>query len=89
MTPEQLACAFWEMASDEQAQFFATLEVIAGHKLCIQMACVVSEIAETNNTDAMNGFRTMLAHSQAYHEDALDIRVSKAKREIARMGVAA
>ena len=87
--PAELAEMFWEMNSEQQADFFAKLDEIAGIQLCFQMASVVREIQERGDRGdhaAMNGFRTMLAHSQAYHEEAMDYRVWDAQRAIARMG---
>lgn len=85
--PAELAEMFWEMDAEQQAEFFAKLDEIAGYKLCMQMAAVVREIQERGDRGdhaAMNGFRTMLAHAQAYHEEAMDFRVWGAKRAIAR-----
>jgi|GEM_PF-3286991 len=90
--PAQLAEMFWEMDAEQQADFFAKLDEIAGYKLCMQMAAVVREIQERGDRGdhaAMNGFRTMLAHAQAYHEEAMDFRVWGAQRAIARQVEAA
>ena len=88
LSAEQVAAAFWELCSDEQADFFAALERMAGIRLCFQMASVVDEIrrrTERGDRDAQNGFRTMLAHAQAYAESATDYRVWEAQRELALM----
>ncbi|GHH53017.1 hypothetical protein [[Pseudomonas] boreopolis] len=88
INPDQLAEMFWEMDAEQQADFFAKLDEIAGYKLCIQMAAVVRAISERGDAGdhaAMNGFRTMLAHANDYHESAMDIRVWRAQREISRM----
>ncbi|MCH1907970.1 hypothetical protein MKP15_04180 [Stenotrophomonas sp. Y6] len=90
--PAELAEVFWEMDASQQADFFAKLDEIAGYKLCVQMAGVVREIQERGDRGdhaAMNGFRTMLAHAQAYHEEAMDFRVWGAQRAIARQVEAA
>lgn len=90
--PAELAEMFWEMDSEQQADFFAKLDQIAGYKLCLQMAGVVREIQERGDRGdhaAMNGFRTMLAHAQAYHESAMDYRVWGAQRAIEKMVEAA
>ena len=90
--PAELAVMFWEMDAEQQADFFAKLDEIAGYKLCMQMAAVVREIQERGDRGdhaAMNGFRTMLAHAQEYHEEAMDFRVWGAQRAIARMAGAA
>lgn len=87
--PNEMAQMFWEMDAEQQADFFAKLDSIAGYKLCMQMAAVVREIQERGDRGdhaAMNGFRTMLAHAQEYHESALDYRIWGAQRYIARMG---
>lgn len=87
--PDEMAQMFWEMDAEQQADFFAKLDSIAGYKLCMQMAAVVREIQERGDRGdhaAMNGFRTMLAHAQEYHESALDYRIWGAQRSIARMG---
>lgn len=86
--PHEMAEMFWEMDAEQQADFFAKLDSIAGYKLCMQMAAVVREIQERGDRGdhaAMNGFRTMLAHAQEYHDAALDYRVWGAKRAIDRM----
>lgn len=90
--PAELAEMFWEMDSEQKADFFAKLDQIAGYKLCFQMAAVVREIQERGDRgdhSAMNGFRTMLAHAQAYHESAMDYRVWGAQRAIEKMVEAA
>lgn len=87
-TPADLAAQFWAMDSDEQADFFAALERIAGIKLCFQMAYVVDEIAKRSaagERDAMNGFQTMLAHAAGFSESATDLRVWDAKRAISNI----
>lgn len=92
LSAEQVAAAFWELGSDEQADFFAELERMAGIRLCFQMAAVVDEIrkrSERGDRDAQNGFQTMLAHAQGYAEAATDYRTWEAQREIARMTEAA
>ncbi len=84
--PTELAAMFWEMDAEQQADFFAALERMAGIRLCFEMAAVVREIQERGDRgdhDAMNGFRTMLSHADAYHESALDYRVWGAQRAIA------
>ena len=88
MTPELLATLFWNMASDQQADFFASLERIAGVKLCFQMAYVVDAIverADRGDRDAQNGFQTMLAHAQDYVTRATEIRHWRATRAIQQM----
>lgn len=90
--PAELGEMFWEMDAEQQADFFAKLDKIAGYKLCLQMAAVVREIQERGDRGdhaAMNGFRTMLAHAQAYHEEAMDYRVWGAQRAIATVVEAA
>jgi hypothetical protein len=82
VTPEFLATLFWNMDSKQQVRFFAELERIAGVKLCMQMAYVVDEIAETCNRDAQNGFQTMLAHAQHYVTSAIDHRHAVARRAV-------
>lgn len=87
-TAEQVAAMFWEMNSEQQADFFAALDRTAGVNLCFQMAAVVDEIrrrTERGDHDAQNGFQTMLAHAQGYAESATDYRAWEAQREIARM----
>lgn len=86
LLPHQLAALFWEMDAAEQADFFAALDGMAGVKLCFQMAAVVWEIkdrAERGDHAAQHGFQTMLAHAQAYVEEATDYRVWAAERHIA------
>lgn len=91
-TPELVAELFWCMDADEQADFFAALNRIAGHKLCIQMGAAVNEMhkrSDRGDYDAQHGFQTMLAHAQAYVEDGIENRVWRAKWEIERMATAA
>ena len=88
LSPEMLAEAFWNMDADQQVQFFASLDRAAGHKLCFQMAWVIRAIAEDGNTEAMNAFRTMFYHAQDYHDSAIELRASNAKRAIAAIAKA-
>lgn len=88
VTPMLLADLFWNMDCEEQADFFAALERIAGHKLCIQMSWVLGEIekrSQRGDHDAQNGFQTMLSHAQSYVEGAIDSRAWRAKWDIDRM----
>lgn len=88
LTPRQVAEAFWALDCEQQASFFAELDRIAGLKLCFQMAWVVRSIVERNDRgehDAMNGFRTMLAHAQDFAESAASIRAGEALADISRM----
>lgn len=88
VTPQIVAALFWEMDTEQQADFFAELERIAGIKLCLQMAGVVRTIQErvdAGDHTAQQGFQTMLAHAQAYGESATDYRTWNAKHEIDRM----
>lgn len=90
LTPQQLAESFWSMNSAQQADFFEALDRMAGIDLCFQMAFVVAEIrlrSDRGDYRAMNGFRTMLAHAEAYAEAALEMRCNDALRE--RIGGAA
>jgi len=92
ISPVQLAEMFWELDAEQQADFFAKLDEVAGLDLCFQMAAVVREIQQRSDRGdhaAMNGFRTMLAHAQEYSESAMDYRASDEKRAIARMAGAA
>lgn len=85
-TAEQLAAMFWEMDAEQQADFFAALDGMAGVKLCIQMAAVVRQIkdrAERGDHAAQNGFQTMLNHATEYVESATDYRTWAAQRHIA------
>lgn len=87
LSPKQVAEAFWAMDQEEQADFFAALERLAGWRLCFQMAGVVHEISERadrGDFDAMNGFQTMLSHAQGYAEASTDWRVANVKASIAR-----
>lgn len=86
-TPELLAHLFWEMDTDEQVRFFAALDDVAGHVLCMQMAHLVNAITEsTDKRDcrAMNAFRTMFCHAEEYAKTATDWRAFLAKNEINR-----
>lgn len=88
MTPELLAAAFWGMGNDEQAAFFAELWRIAGYRLCLQTAWInnaISERADRGDYAAMNAFRTMADHAEAYPEAAASWRAANAKAAIARV----
>lgn len=88
LSPQDVAAAFWNMDSEQQADFFAKLEELAGVDLCFQMAWVVDKIrrrSDRGDHAAMQGFQTMLAHAQGYAESATESRAYEAKREIARM----
>ncbi|TGY35224.1 hypothetical protein [Stenotrophomonas maltophilia] len=92
VTPKLMAELFWEMNSEEQADFFAALDSIAGYRLCIQMGGVVREISERatrGDHQAQNGFQTMLAHAQEYSQSATDIRAFDATRANAKAAEAA
>jgi hypothetical protein len=89
LTPEELATAFWNMGSDEQADFYAALRRIAGHKLCMQTAWIVRELrdrADRGDTDAREGFLTLHGHAENYVKDGIEDRADTANRELARMG---
>lgn len=91
VTPELVATLFWSMDSDQQAEFFSSLEKMAGVKLCMQMAYVVDSIverADKGDRTAQNGFQTMLSHAQHYVESAIDTRHWKARRAIELIGIA-
>lgn len=88
LTPEQVAAAYWEMGSDEQADFFAELYRIAEHRLCLQTAFLFSEIverADRGDRDAEAGFRTMFNHAEDYPEAAAEWRAFRAKRDLAHL----
>lgn len=77
VTPELMARLFWGMSSDEQVQFFAALDDVAGHMLCMQMAHLVNAITDSSDKRdhrAMNAFRTMFWHAEQYAETATDWR---------------
>ena len=88
VTPELIAGLFWSMASDEMASFFGELDRIAGGRLCLQMAYAVGEIADRSQRgdySAQNGFQTMLAHAQEYHDGAASHRAMNARIGLDRM----
>lgn len=89
LTPEQVAAAYWELDAEQQASFFAELFRLAGAvALCSQTAGVVFELVDRCNRGDVagyNGFQTMLAHANDWHDSAADIRTWDAQREIARM----
>ena len=85
LSPHQVAEAFWNLDSDGHVEFFAALDRMAGIDLCMQMAWVVNAIAESGNSEAQNGFQTMLAHASHYKDAANDWRAFKARLEIDRM----
>lgn len=91
-TAAQVAEDFWSLGSDEQADFFAELDEIAGYRLCFQMAHVMVEIAARagrGSHAAQNGLQTMLSHANGYHEAAAESRCWDAKRALNDMAVAA
>lgn len=85
LTPEQVAEAWWNMATDEQIQFYAHLRRIAGHNLCMQAQSIINTIAETDNHDAREGFCTMHDYAAGYVENAADWRAFNAQSDIRRM----
>lgn len=85
LSPHQVAEAFWNLDADQQVEFFADLDRMAGINLCFQMSHVVNAIAESGSSEAQNGFQTMFAHASGYREAANDWRAFKAKLEIDRM----
>ena len=92
LPPHKVAELFWQMDAEQQTDFFAALERMAGISLCFQMAHVVREIAkraDRGDYSAQNGFQTMLNHAKDYCESATDIRSWSAEREIRRMADAA
>lgn len=92
LMPHEVAALFWEMNCEQQADFFAALERMAGVLLCAQMAAVVREVqerADRGDRDAQNGFQTMLNHAKDYCEGATDYRTWNAERDIRRMADAA
>lgn len=89
LTPAELAAAWWNMGSAEQADFYAELSRIAGHKLCMQTAWIVRELrdrADRSDTDAREGFLTLHGHAENYVVHGIEDRVDSANRELARMG---
>ena len=87
LSPQQIAQAFWNLGSDEMADFFAELGAIPQHKLCLQMAYTVDEMAHRaadGDWEAQNAFQTMLAHSQSYFEEVIEFRGYEAKQGLAR-----
>lgn len=85
LSPHQVAEAFWNLDADQQVEFFAALDRMAGIHLCFQMAGVVNAIAESGNSAAQNGFQTMFDHASNYRDAANDWRAFKARLEIDRM----
>jgi len=84
VTSELVARLFWEMSSDEQIEFFAALERMAGVDLCFQMAYVCAEMYDKPNQDAQNGFQTMLSHAKDFAEYGVEHRHWLAKRAMQR-----
>lgn len=87
-TAAQVAEDFWSLVSDEQADFFARLDEIAGYRLCFQMSHVMVEIAARagrGDHAAQNGLQTMLSHANGYLEAAIESRTYEAKRAIERI----
>ena len=52
LTPEQIAELWWNLGSDEQAQFYAHLHRISKGALCLQTAYMVRDMIENDNRDA-------------------------------------
>lgn len=84
LTPEQLAEAWWNLGSDEQAAFYAHLYRIAGYLLCMQAAHITQSIVESGDLDARDGWQTLHGHASEYIKTAIDIRAGNARREIRR-----
>lgn len=92
LTPEQVASAYWNMDASGQADFFAELERIAEHRLCLQTAYLFTELVERSDRGdyaASTGFRTMFNHAQDYPESAAEWRASRAKHHIQKMAAKA
>jgi hypothetical protein len=85
LTPEQIAKAWWNLASDEQVEFYAALDREAGHVLCLQTAYLVGELIESSNQAAVNAFRTMHHHAIEYDTTNADFMAVIAKRGIKEM----
>lgn len=91
-SPAHVAELFWNMGSDEQADFFAELWRLSAGKLCLQTAWVVVELmdrADKGDRAGLDAFQTMLAHAQDYPEAAAEWRASRAKSAIADLARAA
>ncbi len=59
VTPKDLAELYWNMASDEQAEFYAELYEIAGsHKLVLQ-GLHIREDCKKHSSKALDGFQYM------------------------------
>lgn len=89
LTPAQLAEAWWNLCSDEQAEFYAHLHRISRGVLCLQTAYMVGHMIETENRDAQDAFCTIHNHSIEYLESAVELRSNNAIRGIAGMADAA
>lgn len=88
---EAVAGMFWALDAEQQADFFAALDSLAGLKLCFQMAGVIQVIqerADKGDHSAMHGLQTMLSHAQGYAEGATDYRYWNAKRELKAIAAA-
>ncbi|KAF1698327.1 hypothetical protein CSC62_05305 [Pseudoxanthomonas jiangsuensis] len=88
LSAEQIAALYWDMDAEQQASFFAELFRLAGHiPLCMQTAAVVHELVarcDKGDVAGFNGFQTMLAHANDWHESAADIRTWAAKHAITK-----
>lgn len=89
LTPEQTAELWWNLGSDEQAQFYAHLHRISKGYLCLQTAYMVRHMIENDNRDARDAFCTIHNHSTEYVETSVDMRCHAAIRGIAKMADAA
>ena len=88
VTPMLIAYWFWEMNSEEQADFFGKLHQISDGMLCQQTAYLVAEIrrrASRGDGAPLDGFQRMFAHSAEYVEDGIESRVWDAKHELQRL----
>lgn len=88
VTPMLIAHWFWEMNSEEQADFFAKLHEISDGMLCQQAAYLTAEIrrrADRGDGAPLEGFRRMFAHSAEYVEDGIEFCVWDAKHELHRL----
>lgn len=88
VTPQQIASAFWDMGSDQQAEFYEHLGQISSGLLCMQAAHLLAELRrrrrrpDSSCLDGLHAFQTLHNHSDQT-ECFIDDSVNEAKRYIA------
>ena len=90
VTPQQIAKAFWLMSNEDQADFYETLGVVGGGRLCLQAAYLLQELRrrrrlpDASCLDGLDAYQILHNHTDQL-ECFIDDSVEEAKRAIAGM----